>query len=139
MTDLISGRFGVVVADDDLSVCDALGSLIDDHPRLELLGTAHSGTEAAALVERLHPDLVVADVMMPAGGVEAIQAVHAVAPETIVAIFTASRSRRLQHSLIDEGAAAVFSKGDSIDLAESLAALVVAKSNDTTVSGTNAS
>lgn len=132
MTDR-SSPYGVVVADDDRSVCDALGSLIDDHPDLVLLGSAHSGAEAADLVARLRPDLVVTDVMMPTGGVDAIRAVHAVAPGTIVAVFTASRSRRLRRDLLQEGAAAVFSKGDAIDLADALVALVW---NDTAVSGT---
>lgn len=123
MVDVRAGRYGVIVADDDEAVCDALGSLIDDHPDLELLGTAHSGGDAARLAEQMSADLVVADVMMPSGGLEAIHAVHAVAPGTIVAMFTASRSRQLHRSLLDGGAAAVFSKGDAIDLAESLASL----------------
>ena len=124
MADVSGIRYGVIVADDDLAVCEALGSLIDDHPDLELFGTAHSGGDAALLAEQTHADLVVADVMMPGGGLEAIRAVHAVAPGTIVVMFTASRSRQLHRSLVDGGAAAVFSKGEAIDLAESLASLV---------------
>jgi len=124
MADVSSVRYGVIVADDDLAVCEALGSLIDDHPALELYGSAHSGGDAALLAEQTQAHLVVADVMMPGGGLEVIQAVHAVAPGAIVVMFTASRSRLLHRSLVAGGAAAVFSKGDAIDLAESLASLV---------------
>ncbi|NNF64145.1 MAG: response regulator [Acidimicrobiia bacterium] len=124
MTSAGNGRFGVIVADDDVAVCEALGSLIDDHPDLSLLGTAHSGNEAARLAELTHADLVVADVMMPTGGLEAIRAVHAVAPLTVVAVFTASRSRLLHRALVEGGAAAVFAKGEAIDLANSLVTLM---------------
>lgn len=122
-SDLEKSTFGVVIADDDPNVCQALGDLIDDHPQLRLIGIARSGTDAATLVATIGADLAVVDVRMPTGGVAAIAAIHEVAPELPVAVYTADRGRRTRSELLDAGAAAVFAKGDSIDLAAALVAM----------------
>lgn len=112
--------FTVVLADDDGRVRDALTDLLDDHPRLQVVGSAESGTAAAALCMTLHPNLAIVDVMMEAGGVEAVTAIHRVSPETLVVAYTARRDRRTHERLLAGGAAAVFIKGALIDLAGSL-------------------
>ncbi len=75
---------GVVIADDDDGVRDALGELIDDHPALFLIASVGSGLEAAALCSEHHPPLAVIDVMMPSGGSVAIEAILAASPTTRV-------------------------------------------------------
>lgn len=118
--DLAPISFGVVIADDDPTICQALGDLIDDHPRLRLVGVARSGVEAAALVATTHADLAVVDVKMPSGGAAAISAIHEIAPDVPVVVYTANQGRRIHSELIAAGATAVLSKGDSIDLAGAL-------------------
>lgn len=112
--------FGVVIADDDPVIRSLLGELIDDHPALRVVGLASDGMGAAALVAAHQPDLVVVDVMMPDGGAAAITAIHEVSPRIPVAVYTANRGRHVRADLLGAGAAAVFAKGDSIDLAEAL-------------------
>ena len=116
--------FNVIIADDDRDICDALSGLIGDDPRFDVRGVAHSGTDAAMLARTQPVDLAVVDVQMPQGGIEAIEAIHAISPSIQVAVFTAKTGSRLHTQLLGVGAAAVFHKGDSLDLHEALAALL---------------
>lgn len=109
-------RYSVVLADDDARVRDALTALFDDHPLLLVVGTADSGTSAAAICGQLRPDLAVVDVIMPTGGVEAVELIHAVSPKTRVVGYTARRDRRTRERLLASGAVEVFTKGLPIDL-----------------------
>jgi DNA-binding NarL/FixJ family response regulator len=118
--------FTVVLADDDQRIREALTDLFDDHPRLRVVGSADSGSLAAAICAGLRPHLAVVDVMMPTGGVEAIEAIHRVSPSTIVVAYTARRDRRTRERLLAVGAAAVFTKGGLLDLAAALHQLAAA-------------
>jgi len=113
-------RFSVLVADDDALVREALGGLIEDHPELTLAGSADSGTGAAEFCAERHPDLAVLDVMMPAGGSEAVLAIRAASPRTVVVAYTARSDRSTRRRLLASGAAAVFVKGAETDLAGAL-------------------
>ena len=126
--------FTVVLADDDEQVRDAMAALFDDHPRLRVVGSAGSGAGAATLCAGLRPHLAVVDVMMPTGGVEAIEAIHAASPATIVVAYTARRDRRTRDRLLAGGAAAVFTKGITSDLAGALDELAAATSAQTSKS-----
>ncbi|MDH4278248.1 MAG: response regulator [Acidimicrobiia bacterium] len=120
-----SRRFTVVVADDDDRVREALNDLINDNPRLRVVGTASSGTGAAALCSMHQPHLAVVDVMMPTGGAEAIKAISQVSPLTLVVVYTVRRDRRTRERLAEAGAAAVFTKGALRNLGDALVALAV--------------
>ncbi len=76
--------------------------LVDDHPLLleglralltsrgiEVAGTARDGFEALALVRKLHPEIVLMDIMMPrCNGLEATRLIKAEFPEVRVLILT---------------------------------------------------
>ena len=117
--------FGVVVADNDDDIRRALADLIDDHPRLHLLGQAMDGLAAAELCARHTAHLAVIDVRMPHGGADAVVAIRAACPVTIVAAYTTLGDRRTRERLLAAGAAAVFVKGGAHDLGDELAALVM--------------
>ncbi len=123
--------FDVVIADDDPQIREALGALLDDHPALRLVGAAGDGIEAAKLCAAGSVQLVVLDVMMPAGGIEAMAAVRAASPTTVVAFYTAMSDRRTKAQLMAAGADAVFVKGDAIDLAAALHDVVSSAANST--------
>ena len=55
----------IVVAEDQGMVRGALAALLSLEPDLEVIGCAADGAEAWALVERLRPDVLVADIEMP--------------------------------------------------------------------------
>ncbi len=106
----------VVVADDDEPVRRALADLIADHPRLQLVGMAASGGEATELCRRHRPHLAVVDVMMPGGGVDAIETIRGASPATSVVVYTAQSNRRIRRQLLRAGAADVIVKGGEREL-----------------------
>ncbi len=55
----------VLIADDEAPARAVLREMIAAHPRLELVGEAADGLEAAELAAARHPDLVFLDVQMP--------------------------------------------------------------------------
>src|SRR5437763_877240 len=61
----------VVLADDHPVVREGVRALLESDSDFEVVGQADDGVEVAGLVERLHPDVVVLDLMMPGrGGLE---------------------------------------------------------------------
>ena len=58
----------VVIADDSYLVREALGHLLATDPRVDLVATCEDGTQLAATVEALLPDVVVTDIRMPPSG-----------------------------------------------------------------------
>ena len=116
--------FKVIIADDDLEICEALSELLGDDPRFKVCGVVQSGAAAAEVASTEKVDLAVVDVQMPQGGLEAIEAIHAVSPFTQIAVFTAKTGKRLHDQLLAGGASAVFHKGDALDLNQALAQLL---------------
>jgi two-component system response regulator NreC len=61
----------LVLADDHALVREGLRALLESDPEFEVAGQAGDGAEVLDLVERLQPDVVVLDLMMPGmGGLE---------------------------------------------------------------------
>lgn len=80
----------VLVADDSAIVRDFLKDIIDDEPDMLVVGTAGNGEETVREVQRLKPDLVTMDVIMPRlDGVAATRQIMATQP-TPIAIVTNS-------------------------------------------------
>lgn len=78
----------VLVVDDSAIVRDFLRDLIDDEPDMLVVGIAKNGEETLELVQKLRPDLVTMDVVMPRmDGVEATRKIMALCP-TPIAIIT---------------------------------------------------
>jgi two-component system response regulator NreC len=55
----------LVLADDHPVVREGIRALLESDSDFEVVGQAGDGAEVAGLVERLHPDVVVLDLMMP--------------------------------------------------------------------------
>ncbi len=61
----------LLLADDHSVVREGVRALLESDPEFEVVGQAGDGAEVLNLVERLQPDVVVLDLMMPgAGGLE---------------------------------------------------------------------
>lgn len=66
----------VLIVDDQILIRQALKSLLAEADDLEVVGEAKDGSEAIGQVERLHPDVVLMDVVMPVmDGVAATEAI----------------------------------------------------------------
>ena len=66
------GPLRILIADDHQSVRVLLRNILESVPDWEVCGEAANGASAVTLAERLHPDVIVMDMMMPeCNGLEA--------------------------------------------------------------------
>jgi len=70
-------RIRVIVVDDQAIVRRSISALLATEPDLEVVGQARDGEAAVRLVERLHPDVVLMDLVMP--GVDGTEAIRRIA------------------------------------------------------------
>jgi CheY-like chemotaxis protein len=83
----------MVFADDDPAVRRLLRRLLEIVPQLEIVGEAGDGSEAVALVQSTHPDVVLLDVDMPRlDGVSAAELIFSYYPQTRVLVHSAGAS-----------------------------------------------
>ena len=79
----------VIVCDDQEIVCQGLRTIINSDPKIEVVATAHDGSELLPLLEKLQPDLVLMDLKMPVmNGVQATQRIRQTYPQVKILILT---------------------------------------------------
>ena len=82
-------KIKVLIADDHTIVRLGLKALFDAEDGFETVGAAKNGLEAVALAERMRPDVVVMDLLMPRmDGVEATRELRRKLPSARVVILT---------------------------------------------------
>ena len=102
MTD---GKLRVLVVDDSAYVRKVVSQMLTSQDNIEVVGTAHDGAEALALVERLRPDVVTTDLIMPGmDGVGFITEQMRRRPVPIVVISIANESGERVLAALDAGA-----------------------------------
>jgi DNA-binding NarL/FixJ family response regulator len=79
----------IVVADDQRAVREALATVLDAEPGLEVVGLAADGDEAVELAHRFSPDVVLMDLHMPnVDGATATRRLATELPEVKVVVLT---------------------------------------------------
>lgn len=79
----------IVVVDDQTLFRSGLARLLDEDPRIEVIGQAENGASAVEVVGKLQPDVVLMDVKMPeVDGIEATRRILAESPGVRVLILT---------------------------------------------------
>ncbi|MDX2041912.1 MAG: response regulator transcription factor [Acidobacteriota bacterium] len=79
----------ILLADDHNIVRQGLRALLQSEPHFRLVGEASDGIEAVRLAERLKPDVLITDVMMPGlNGLEVARQVSRSLPNTRVIILS---------------------------------------------------
>ena len=82
-------RISVLIVDDHAVVRRGLKSLFQTEKDFHVAGEAANGTEAVESAERLKPDVVVMDLVMPEkGGAEATAEILAARPQTRIVVLT---------------------------------------------------
>lgn len=79
----------IVLADDHNVVRQSLRLLLEEDSRFQVLGEASNGLQAIEMIERLHPDVLVVDIMMPGlNGIDVARRIKKQFPETIIVILS---------------------------------------------------
>ena len=96
----------VVIADDHPVVRQGLRTFLESRDGIEVVGEAGDGEGAADAVERLRPDVVLMDLVMPGlGGVAAIRRIRDRVPDTRVVVLTSFASDDQVLPAVQAGAA----------------------------------
>ncbi len=79
----------VMICDDQAIVRDGLELLLKLEKDFEVVGVAQDGAQAVEFVDRVKPDLVLMDLMMPGvNGVEATRQIHTAHPDVKILVLT---------------------------------------------------
>ncbi len=78
----------ILIADDHKIVREAIGSLLNNEPGMEVVGEAGDGRTAVQLARELQPNVIVMDITMPnLNGIEATrQIVHELPDVKVIAL-----------------------------------------------------
>jgi len=95
----------VMIVDDHAMVRKGLTAFLKNDPGLELVGEAQDGREAIENCERLKPDVILMDLVMPElGGVAATHTIHQRWPHVQVIALTSFQEKELVQDALQAGA-----------------------------------
>lgn len=95
----------VLIVDDSAYVRKVVKQMLSRSPFIEVVGIAHDGKEALELIERLNPDVVTLDLIMPEmDGVEFLREQMARHPLPVVVVSIANEAGEMALAALDAGA-----------------------------------
>ena len=100
-----SAKIKVLLVDDHAVVRSGLGAVLMSFEDMTLVGEAGNGEEAVRLCEKLQPDVVLMDLMMPVmDGVAATAAIKKQCPETCIIALTSFKEKEMVEGALKAGA-----------------------------------
>ena len=97
-------RISVVIADDNDMMRSILRGMLRGET-YDVVGEARNGVQAVEMADRLKPDIVCLDVMMPEkNGIEALIEIKAARPNTVVVMITSNADADTVQQSIGNGA-----------------------------------
>jgi DNA-binding NarL/FixJ family response regulator len=117
----------VLLADDHLMVAEALTSLLS--PEFDLVGVVEDGRALLEAVEKLRPDVIVADVTMPRlNGIDALVLLRQGGDQTPVVFLTMHRNTAFARRALEAGASGfVLKHSASVELIAAIRAALDGK------------
>jgi CheY-like chemotaxis protein len=103
----------VLVVEDDSDLAEVLATLVGRHAETTVV---HSGRQAVEAVDRLHPDLVLLDLVLPEqDGFAVVEQLHRTGrlAGTALVVYTALDLGRRDQQRLEERGAAVLQKGET--------------------------
>lgn len=101
----------ILLVDHQALVRSGIQRLLEDNPRLSVVGEAASGEEAVELSLRINPDVVLMDVQIPGiGGMEATRRICHACPDTGIVVVTVDVSDPFPAQLLEAGASGYLTK-----------------------------
>lgn len=111
-----SSAIRVMLVDDHAVVRRGLAAFILTQDDLELVGEAADGNEAVRLCERLRPDVILMDLLMPGlDGVATTRILRTRFPETEILILTSFKEDQLVQDALEAGAIGYLLKNVTIE------------------------
>jgi DNA-binding NarL/FixJ family response regulator len=105
----------ILIADDHLSVRNALRSVLNAVPGLSVCAEAQEGQEAVERALKLHPDLILLDLSMPVlNGLEAAHTLKKAMPDVRILLFTGHPTKFSEACAAASGVDAFVAKGDDV-------------------------
>lgn len=101
----------ILVIDDHPLLRDGVCSTLDSEPEFEVVGQGASYDDALTLAQDLTPDIILLDISMPGGGVNAARDIHKALPSIKLIMLTVSEDEKDVMSALQAGARAYILKG----------------------------
>lgn len=101
----------VVLADDHALFREGLRLILESQPDIQIVGEAASGSEAVRQARSVRPHIVVMDLTMPDGGLEATETIKRELPEIQVLVLTMHDSQEYFFRVLQAGASGYVVKG----------------------------
>src|ERR1044071_5602582 len=120
-------KITVLLADDHTVVREGLKLLLNSADDVEVVGEVENGRQAVQMAKKLHPDVVVLDLVMPVlNGVEAARQITREVPSTRVLVLSSYSDDERVQQLIEDGAPERFAQraGNDVDPAHHASILV---------------
>lgn len=116
----------ILLADDHQVVRLGLRTLLEAEPDFRIVGEAKDGLEAKTLVERLKPDVLVVDMMMPGlNGLEVVRQVAALSPTTRAIVLSMQANEAYVLEALKHGAAGyILKQSDLSDVVRAIREVV---------------
>ena len=106
----------ILLADDHHVIRQGLRTLLEAEPDFSVVGEAGDGREAVELAERLQPNVLVLDLMMPGlSGLEVARQVSQRLPDTRIVVLSIRTSEAYVMEALRNGADGYVAKGASAD------------------------
>lgn len=103
----------VVLADDHGIVRAGLRALLEAQPDMQVVGEAADGPQAVAVTHETHPSVVIADLSMPGGGLEAIRTITELGLSTRVLVLTVHAEERYLLPVLEAGGSGYVKKSSA--------------------------
>ena len=122
-------KITIVLADDHEIFRQGLQMLLGSQPDFQVVGQATNGLDAIAMAERLRPQILVVDMLMPGlSGMDVAQEVRQRLPETKVIVLSMHDDESYVLTALQNGAAAYVLKDSSTaDLIQAIRAAISGK------------
>ncbi len=104
-------RLRVVIVDDHALFREGLAGILGAEADIEVIGQGGTAQEAVRLVNELLPEIIMLDIDMPGGGLEAARVIANESPVTKIVILTASEADDHLIAALKIGARAFILKG----------------------------
>jgi two-component system nitrate/nitrite response regulator NarL len=106
-------RIRIAVVDDHPLFCAGVTQTFCESDDLHIVATGSSHNDAVEIVKRSHPDILLMDIQLPGGGIQAMQSIAAMACGTRVIMLTASDNESDVAAALEAGACGYVLKGTS--------------------------